>query len=196
GLTLVVVLGGSAPLAAEDQRDLTTMSLEELAQTKVTTVSKTEEPRFQTPAAVHVVTADDIQRSGATSIPEALRMVPGVHVARINSNQWGVGIRGFTSRLARSQLAIMDGRTLYNPLFAGTYWEAQDTILEDVERIEVVRGPGGTLWGANAVNGIVNIVTKDTRDTQGGFVSAGGGNEERPFVRARCAGAIADHGSS
>ena len=185
----------SPALAADSQRDLTTMSLEELAQTKVTTVSKTEEPRFQTPAAVHVVTADDIQRSGATSIPEALRMVPGVHVARINSNQWGVGIRGFTSRLARAQLAILDGRTLYNPLFAGTYWEAQDTILEDVERIEVVRGPGGTLWGANAVNGIVNIVTKDTRDTHGGFVSAGGGNEERAFVRARYGGEIADRGS-
>ncbi len=195
GLTLSLVLGLSARLAAEDQRDLTTMSLEELAQTKVTTVSKTEEPRFQTPAAIHVVTAEDIERSGATSIPEALRLSPGVHVARIDSDQWAVGIRGFTSRLARSQLAIMDGRTLYNPLFAGTYWEAQDTLLEDVERIEIVRGPGGTLWGANAVNGIVNIVTRDTADTHGGFVSAGGGNEEQAFVRARYGGAIADKGS-
>jgi iron complex outermembrane receptor protein len=195
GLALGAVLGGSAPLAAEDQRDLTTMSLEELAQTKVTTVSKTEEPRFQTPAAIQVVTADDIERSGATSIPEALRLSPGVHVARIDSNQWGIGIRGFTSRLARAQLAVMDGRTLYNPLFAGTYWEAQDTLLEDVERIEIVRGPGGTLWGANAVNGIVNVVTKDAAETHGGFVSAGGGNEEQAFVRARYGGAIADKGS-
>jgi outer membrane cobalamin receptor len=163
GLTLSVVLGGSALSADEGQRDLTAMSLEELAQTKVTTVSKTS---------------------------------PGVHVARINSDQWAVGIRGFSSRLARSQLAIMDGRTLYNPLFAGTYWEAQDTLLEDVERIEAVRGPGGTLWGANAVNGIVNIVTKDAADTHGGFVSAGGGNEEQAFVRARYGGAIADKGSA
>ena len=195
GLTLSLVLVGSVLGADEDQRDLTAMSLEELAQTKVTTVSKTEEPRFQTPAAIQVVTADDIERTGITSIPEALRLSPGVHVARINSDQWAVGIRGFSSRLARSQLAIMDGRTLYNPLFAGTYWEAQDTLLEDVERIEIVRGPGGTLWGANAVNGIVNIVTKNTADTHGGFVSAGGGNEEQAFVRARYGGAIADKGS-
>ena len=194
-LALSLALASPAVLGADGQRDLTTISLEELAQTKVTTVSKTEEPRFQTPAAVHVVTAEDIRRSGVTSIPDALRLAPGVHVARINSNQWAVGIRGFTSRLARSQLAIMDGRTLYNPLFAGTYWETQDTLLEDVERIEIVRGPGGTLWGANAVNGIVNIVTKHTRDTQGWFVSAGGGNEERAFVRARYGGAIADKGS-
>ena len=180
---------------AEQQRDLTSMSLEELASTKVTSVSKTEEPRFRTPAAVQVVTAEDIRRAGATSIVEALRLAPGVHVARINSNQWGVGIRGFTNRLARAQLALMDGRSLYNPLFAGTYWETQDTLLEDVERIEIVRGPGGTLWGANAVNGIVNIVTKDAKDTQGGFVSAGGGNEERAFLRARYGGAIADKGS-
>ena len=119
-LGLVLALAAPALLGADDQRDLTTMSLEELSQTKVTTVSKTEEPRFRTPAAVHVVTAEDIRRSGATSIPEALRLAPGVHVARINSNQWAVGIRGFTSRLSRSQLAIMDGRSLYTPLFAGT----------------------------------------------------------------------------
>jgi iron complex outermembrane receptor protein len=193
GLGLALAL--TAFLGADDQRDLTAISLEELAQTKVTTVSKTEEPRFRTPAAVYVVTAEDIRRSGATSIPEALRLTPGVHVARINSNQWAVGIRGFTSRLARSQLAIMDGRTLYTPLFAGTYWETQDTLLEDIERIEIVRGPGGTLWGANAVNGIVNIVTKDTKDTQGWFVSAGGGNEERAFFRARYGGTIADKGN-
>src|SRR5207249_2040163 len=110
-----------------------------------------------------------IRRAGITSIPEALRMAPGVHVARINASQWAVGVRGFTSRLARSQLALLDGRSLYTPLFAGTYWEAQDTILEDVERIEVVRGPGGTLWGANAVNGIVNVITKEAGDTQGWF---------------------------
>lgn len=184
-----------APLAADDQRDLTSISLEELARTKVTAVSKTEEPRFQTPAAIHVVTAEDIRRSGATSLPEALRLAPGVHVARMTSSQWAVGIRGFTSRLARSQLALMDGRSLYTPLFAGTYWEVQDTILEDVERIEVVRGPGGTLWGANAVSGIVSIITKDANGTRGGLLSAAGGNEERASARARYGGTVSDKGS-
>ncbi len=157
-------------------------------------MSKTEEPQFRTPAAIQVITSDDIRRSGATSIPEALRMVPGVHVARLNSSQWAIGIRGFTSRLSRSQLALMDGRSLYTPLFAGTYWEVQDTVLEDIERIEVVRGPGGTLWGANAVNGIVNIITKEAKDTQGLFVSAGAGNEERGFVNARYGGRVGDAG--
>ncbi len=192
---LVLLPRGAIAADADRQRDLTSMSLEELARTKVTSVSKTEEPRFRTPAAVQVVTAEDIRRAGATSLVEALRLAPGVHVARINSNQWAVGIRGFTSRLARSQLALMDGRSLYTPLFAGTYWETQDTLLEDVERIEIVRGPGGTLWGANAVSGIVNIVTKDAKDTQGWFVSAGGGSEERAFFRARYGGPIADKGS-
>jgi iron complex outermembrane receptor protein len=184
----------SVTVGASDEADLTTISLEELAQIKVTSVSKTEEPRFRTPAAIHVITAEDMRRSGATSFADTLRLAPGVHVARIHSSQWAIGMRGFTNRLARSQLALMDGRSLYNPLFAGTYWEAQDTILEDVERIEVVLGPGGTLWGANAVNGIVNIITKDAESTQGGFVSAGAGNEERGFVRARYGGKIGQRG--
>jgi iron complex outermembrane receptor protein len=191
GLGLCLAAG---PAAAEAERDLTALSLEELAQTKVSSVSKTEEPRFRTPAAVQVLGADEIRRAGVTSLPEALRLVPGVHVARINASQWAIGIRGFTSRLARSQLALIDGRTLYNPLFAGTYWEAQDTALEDIERIEVVRGPGGTLWGANAVNGIINIITKDAKDTQGWLLSGGAGNEERGFVQARYGGALSDTG--
>jgi iron complex outermembrane receptor protein len=188
-------LASTAPLLADNQRDLTAISLEELAQTRVTSVSKEEEPLFQTPAAVYVITAEDIRRSGARSIPEALRLAPGVDVARINSNQWAVGIRGFTSRLSRSELALMDGRSLYTPLFAGTYWEVQDTVLDDIERIEVVRGPGGTLWGANAVNGIVNIITKNSKDTQGGLVFGGGGNQERGFVGARYGGKAGDTGS-
>src|SRR5438045_3466674 len=119
---------GAKPADPGDTRDLTAISLEELAATKVTSVSRTEEPRFRTPAAVHVITADEIRRAGVTSLPEALRLVPGVEVARIDSNQWAIGIRGFTSRLARSQLALLDGRSLYTPLFAGTYWEVQDTL--------------------------------------------------------------------
>src|SRR5258708_7244333 len=164
-LCLLAFLASVAPLLADNQPDLTSISLEELAQTRVTSVSKEEEPLFQTPAAVYVITAEDIRRSGATSIPEALRLAPGVDVARINSNQWAVGIRGFTSRLSRSELALMDGRSLYTPLFAGTYWEVQDTILDDIERIEVVRAPGGTLWVPNALNQIGNIITKETKDT-------------------------------
>jgi iron complex outermembrane recepter protein len=195
GALVCLVLAGPSPAQASNERpDLTSISLEELAQTKVTSVSKTEEPQFRTPAAIQVVTAEDIRRAGATSIPEALRLVPGVHVARINSSQWGIGIRGFTNRLSRSQLALMDGRSLYTPLFAGIYWEVQDTLLEDIERIEVVRGPGGTLWGANAVNGIVNIITKDAKDTQGLLLSAGGGNEERAFVNARYGGKAGESG--
>ncbi len=194
GLGSPALLGPSTSQAAVERPDLTSISLEELAQTKVTSVSKTEEPQFRTPAAIQVITAEDIRRSGATSIPEALRLVPGVHVARISSSQWAIGIRGFTSRLSRSQLALMDGRSLYTPLFAGTYWEVQDTVLEDIERIEVVRGPGGTLWGANAVNGIVNIITKEAKDTQGLLLSAGGGNEERAFVKARYGGKAGESG--
>ena len=193
-LGVATFLATAVASGADERPDLTTLSLEELARTKVTSVSKKEGPRFQTPAAIHVITSDDIRRSGATSIPEALRLAPGIHVARINSSQWGIGIRGFTNRLARSQLALMDGRSLYTPLFAGTYWEVQDTLLDDVERIEIVLGPGGTLWGANAVSGIVNIITKDAKDTQGWFASAGGGTEERAFAQVRYGGSVGDNG--
>jgi iron complex outermembrane receptor protein len=189
-LGLVLQMAASHAPAAEQTPDLTSLSLEELAQTKVTSVSKSEEPRFLAPAAIHVLTNDDLRLSGVQTFAEALRLAPGVHVARINTSQWAVGIRGFTDRLARAQLALLDGRSLYNPLFAGTYWEAQDAMLEDVDRVEIVRGPGGTLWGANAVNGIVNIITRSAADTQGGFITAGAGNEERGFVRARHGGRI------
>ena len=114
-----------------------------------------------------MITGDDIRRSGATTIPEALRLAPGVEVARIDGNKWSIGIRGFGSRLSRSVLVLIDGRTVYTPLFAGTYWEVQDTLLEDIDRIEVIRGPGGTIWGPNAVNGVINIITKQPDGHQG-----------------------------
>ncbi|RPH60664.1 MAG: TonB-dependent receptor, partial [Acidobacteria bacterium] len=126
-------------------------------------------------AALHVITQEDIRRSGATSIPEVLRLAPGVQVARINGGVWSIGIRGFADRLARSMLVLIDGRAVYSPLFAGTYWEVQDTLLEDIERIEVIRGPGGTLWGANAVDGIINIITKAAKDTAGVLAQGGVG---------------------
>ncbi|MGE3857941.1 MAG: TonB-dependent receptor plug domain-containing protein, partial [Dehalococcoidia bacterium] len=128
---------------------------------------------------------DDIRRSGARSLPEALRLAPGVQVARIDGGTWAIGMRGFADRLARSMLVLIDGRAVYDPLFAGTYWETQDTLLADVDRIEVIRGPGGTLWGSNAVNGIVNIITKPAARTQGLDATLGGGSRNHGFASAR-----------
>jgi iron complex outermembrane receptor protein len=166
-------------------RDLTALSLTELAELEVTSVSKKPEKRWATPTAIDLITSADLRNSGATTLVEALRGAPGVHVARIDSSKWAVGIRGFSSRLSRAQLVLVDGRSVYTPLFAGTYWEVQDTLLDDVDRIEVVRGPGGTLWGANAVNGVVSVMTRSARDTQGGLLAGGAGSEENGFFRAR-----------
>ena len=167
---------------------LKNLSLEQLSQIEVTTLSKAPVKAFQTPAAIYVITGEDIRRSGATSIPEALRLAPGVEVARIDGNKWSIGIRGFGSRLTRSVLVLIDGRTVFTPLFDGTYWEVQDTMMEDIDRIEVIRGPGGTIWGPNAVNGVINIITKDSKDTHGFLASAGGGNEEQGFLNFRYGG--------
>src|SRR5438309_650116 len=165
--------------------NLKRLSLEDLGQIEVTTASKVPVKATRTPAAIYVVTQEDIRRSGATSIPEALRMAPGVEVARVDSNTWSLGVRGFESTLSRSVLVLIDGRSVYTPLFAGVYWQVQDTLLEDIERIEVIRGPGGTIWGANAVNAVINIITKNSKDTQGMLASAGGGNIDQGFVNFR-----------
>jgi len=161
------------------------MSLEQLGEIEVTTVSKEPEEVWKTAAAIYVITQEDIQRSGATNIPEALRLAPGVEVARITSGEYAIGIRGFNSRLSRSVLVLIDGRTVYSTFTAGTYWETQDVLMKDIDRIEVIRGPGGTIWGPNAVNGVINIITKDTKDTQGMLGTAGGGSVERVFGDAR-----------
>ncbi|MEW6186414.1 MAG: TonB-dependent receptor [Thermodesulfobacteriota bacterium] len=168
-------------LAGEASKDLTDLSLEALMNLSVTSVSKKEEKVSQAPSAVFVITQEDIRRSGATNVPEALRMVPGVEVARIDANKWAISARGFNSRFANKLLVLMDGRTLYANLFSGVFWDVQDTLIEDIERIEVIRGPGATLWGANAVNGVINIITKKARDVQGGLAVAGGGTEEKGF---------------
>ena len=188
-LALMIAGAGtaSAQLVAQDLRRL---SLEELMQVEVTTVSRTAQAGTVAPAAVFVITQEDIRRAGVTSIVEALRLAPGVHVARIDANKWAVGIRGFPDRLSRSMLVMIDGRAVYSPLFAGTYWEVQDTFLPDVERIEVIRGPGGTLWGANAVNGIINIITKSAAATRGGVMDAGVGSSDRVGMGFRYGGAI------
>jgi iron complex outermembrane receptor protein len=177
--------GASAQTTTEEMKR---MSLADLLQLDVTTVNRGPEPIGRVPAAIHVITQDDIRRSGALSIPEALRLAPGMQVARIDAGTWSIGMRGFADRLARSMLVLIDGRAVYSPLFAGTYWETQDVLLEDVDRIEVIRGPGGTLWGANAVNGIINIITRTAGATQGALATAGGGNQDRGFVGARYGG--------
>ena len=188
--TLLAGLGVIARPQPNQPQDgqLKTLSLEQLGNVEVTTMSKAPEQVWQTAAAVYVITQDDIRRSGATSIPEALRLAPGVEVARISANKWSIGIRGFGSRLSRSVLVLIDGRSVYTTLLAGTYWEVQDTVMEDIERIEVIRGPGGTVWGPNAVNGVINIITKKTADTHGALVSAGGGNQEQGFLSTRYGG--------
>jgi iron complex outermembrane receptor protein len=167
---------------------LKSLSLEELSQIEVTTPSRAPEKVLQTPAAIYVITGEDIRRSGATTIPEALRLAPGVEVARVDAHQWSVGIRGFGSNLTRDVLVLIDGRTVYTTLLAGTYWDVQNTDMDDIDRIEVIRGPGGTIWGPNAVNGVINILTKNSRETHGLLASAGGGNEEQGFVNVRYGG--------
>ena len=182
---------GTAQNLGDNQKppkDLNQLSLEELGNVEVTTVSKEPEQVWETPAAIYVLTQDDIRRSGATSIPELLRTVPGVEVARIDSDHWAVGVRGFGGEFSKSLLVLIDGRSVYSPLFAGVYWQVQDTLLQDVERIEVIRGPGGTIWGANAVNGVINIITKDAEDTHGTLASAGGGDVDQAIAGARSGG--------
>lgn len=170
--------------------DLLQLSLEELGRIHVTTVSRKEESLSLAAAAIHVITQEEIRRSGVTSLPEALRMAPGLDVARANARQWAISARGFNSVFADKLLVLMDGRTIYTPMFSGVFWEETDTLLDDVERIEVIRGPGATLWGANAVNGVINIITKNARDTQGLLINGGGGMEEHGFGAVRYGGPI------
>jgi len=179
--------GLKSSLAVENNQlqDLTELSLEELMNIEITSVSKKAEKFSQAPAAIYVITSEDIKRSGATSLPELLRMVPGVEVARINSNAWAISVRGFNGRFANKLLVLIDGRSVYTPTFSGVFWDEQDLLLEDIERIEVIRGPGGTLWGANAVNGVINIITKKAKDTQGFFSTVTYGNIEKPTVGMR-----------
>jgi iron complex outermembrane receptor protein len=153
------------------------LSLEELLDIEVTSVSRRPERLSEAASSVQVITQDDIRRAGATSIPEALRLASNLSVAQIDSRQWAISARGFNSTTANKLLVLIDGRTVYTPLYAGVFWDVQDTLIEDIDRIEVISGPGATLWGANAVNGVINITTKTARDTQGLMLSAAAGNE-------------------
>src|SRR5690242_14134951 len=189
-LTSLFVMVASAQ---NNQVDVTAMSVEDLMNMQVTSVSKHTQRVSDSAAAVFVITQEDIRRSGATSIPEALRLAPGVEVARIDENKWAIASRGFNGRFDNKLLVLIDGRSVYTPLFSGVYWNVQDVLLEDVDRIEVIRGPGATLWGANAVNGVINIITKKAKDTQSALVTAGGGTEERGVGGGRYGGKIGNN---
>jgi iron complex outermembrane receptor protein len=181
----------TAPSASHDAGDLTDLSLEELMDVQVTSVSKTKESMADAPAAVTVIDQDTIARSGFSTIPDLLRLVPGMDVARINSYTWAISSRGLNAQFAGNLLVLQDGRSVYTPIDGGVYWNTVDYVMQDLDRIEVIRGPGATLWGSNAVNGVVNITSKDARDTQGWLVSGRGGNDDSDLV-ARYGGKISD----
>ncbi len=179
---LCMAMFASVALPASPQQrsvDLTEQSLEDLMNIKVTSVSKTEEPLSRAAASIFIIARDDIGRSGATNIPDLLRMVPGVDVAQINSNTWAVSARGFNARFSDELLVMVDGRPVYTQTFGGVFWDALNLPIENIERIEVIRGPGGSVWGANAVNGVINIIMKKAADTHGALVVAGGGNVDQ-----------------
>ena len=177
----------------EESIDFTSFSLEELKQVTIISVLKRPQKLSEATSAITVITHEDIRRSGATSIPELLRGVPGFQVAQLDSSTWAVSARGFNHRYANKLLVLMDGRSLYTPLFSGVYWNVQDTLFEDIERIEVIRGPGSTLWGANAVNGVINIITKNAEHTQGGLVTASMGDEEKRAGAFRYGGKLGEN---
>jgi iron complex outermembrane receptor protein len=178
---------------ADDGIDLTEISIEDLMNINVTSVSKKSQTIAEAAAAVFVITQDDIRRSGATTIPDALRMAPGIQVARIDANKWAVTARGSNGRFANKLLVLMDGRSVYTPIYSGVFWENVDTLLEDIDRIEVIRGPGASLWGANAVNGVINIITKPAEMTKGVLTSISAGTEERENVSLRYGGEIGEN---
>ncbi|HEY8025621.1 MAG TPA: TonB-dependent receptor [Burkholderiaceae bacterium] len=171
--------GGQTGAPGASTYDLGRLSLEELGNIVVTSVSKKPESLSDAAASIYVITRDDMRRSGATSLPEALRLAPNLEVAQFSASGYAISARGFNSNSANKLLVLIDGRTVYSPLFSGVFWDVQDLMLEDVERIEVVSGPGGTLWGVNAVNGVINVITRSAQDTQGGLATTGIGNRER-----------------
>ncbi len=187
------VLGGNL-LGQTGPPDLSQASLEDLMNIRVTSVSRKEQKLSKTGAAIFVITAEDIRRSGANNIPDLLRLAPGVDVARVDANRWAISIRGFNDQHANKVLVLIDGRSVYSPSFSGVFWDMVDVPLEDIERIEVIRGPGGTVWGANAVNGVINIITKSSAATQGGLIAAGAGSEDHADTLGQYGGTIGQDG--
>src|SRR6266852_234811 len=197
-LVLSVLLASAAAPAfsAEPPRsgDIADLSIEELGNIQITSVSKHAERLADAAASIFVITGEDIRRSGATRLPEALRLAPNLEVARASASSYAISARGFNNTIDNKLLVLIDGRTVYTPLFSGVFWDAQDVMLEDVERIEVISGPGAALWGANAVNGVINVITRRSSDTQGGHAYAGSGSLERGYG-ARYGGALGANGS-
>src|SRR6202162_2163405 len=188
-MTVFLAANGAAQ-SQQSVPDVTALSMEDLMNIQVTSVSKRTQKVADAAAAIFVITQEDLRRSGATSIPEALRLVPGLEVARIDENKWAIGSRGFTGRFDDKLLVLIDGRSVYTPLFSGVYWDVQDVPLEDIDRIEVIRGPGAAVGGANAVNGVINIITTRAQETQGGLWSAGSGTHEPGFGVAQYGGQL------
>jgi iron complex outermembrane receptor protein len=190
----VLAAGNAAAQGSAAAADFAGLSLEELADIEITSVSKRPEPLSSAAASIYVITREDIRRSGATTIPEMLRLAPNLQVARVDASQYAISARGFNSTTANKLLVLIDGRSVYTPLFSGVFWDVQDVLPENIERIEVLSGPGGTLWGANAVNGVINIITRDSHDTTGTLVSAGAGNDRRD-IALRQGGSIGEDAS-
>src|SRR6202162_3586550 len=187
----ICLLAMVVPAPAQDDRpDLTKMSLEQLSKVEVTSVSNKPQKLADTASAIFVITQQDIRRSTATSIPELLRTVPGLDVAQINGSHWAVSARGFSEQYSDKMLVLVDGRSVFDPLFPGVYWNEQDLMLEDIERIEVIRGPGATIWGSNAVNGVINSITKPAQATNGPLITAGAGDKERSSSAVRYGGKL------
>ena len=181
--------------AARSAQDLKRLSIEELSALDVTSVSRRSEKLSETAAAVSVIRQDDIRRSGVTTLPEAMRLADGLDVARVNSSTWAISARGFTTNPANKLLVLIDGRSVYSPLSSGTFWDAQEVLLNDVDRVEVIRGPGGSVWGANAVNGVVNVIMKEASATRGDFVTLTAGTDEHVIAGARHGGRFGATGS-
>lgn len=191
GLSMMATLPAKAEIL--ETKDVANFSLEELANIRVTSVSKKPESLADAPSSIFVITGQDIRRSGATSLPEALRLAPNLQVAQVDARNYAVTARGFNSPFENKLLVLIDGRTVYSPLFSGVFWDAQDVVLEDVDRIEVVSGPGATLWGANAVNGVINIITRSAAGTQGTLASIGASKEQNSDA-VRYGGKLANGG--
>ena len=193
GAALLLAAAASSPTRAAAQpaqEDLKRLTIEELMRIDVTTAGRREEPIGAIAAAVSVITGDDIRRAGVTTIADAIQLADGVQVARFNNGTWAISSRGFNTNTANKLLVMVDGRTVYSPLFSGVFWNVLDYVLEDIDRIEVIRGPGAALWGANAVNGVINIITRHSRDTQGTLASVASGNED-PLVTELRHGSVA-----
>lgn len=189
-LYLCAVQAAAADGGASTISDLKQLNVEDLMNVQVTSVARHPERLIETASAIQVITQEDIRRSGATSIPEALRLADNLQVAQKNAHDWAISARGFNAALGNKLLVMIDGRTVYTPLYSGVFWDAQDYLLEDIDRIEVISGPGGALWGANAVNGVINIITKSAKDTQGVYAEAGGGSQPQEFAGVRYGGAL------